>query len=179
MSALYLYINFSKLSRYKSETLRILSNLKILFALDVLLLKVMYFKIRFCSTCTGRIKVLYARPQSVMKYCKCEWKRLKQIKRKILISAKCLILHATPQAWKSFSQRLLICGFHESLLSIITPRYQRWARIRTEANFSRIRTGSDCNFFENWRIRTRSRCSWLHRLELLRQAQGKDGNSGH
>jgi len=22
-------------------------------------------------------------------------------------------------------------------------------------------------------------CSWLHRLELLRQAQGKDGNSGH
>jgi len=26
--------------------------------------------------------------------------------------------------------------------------------IRTEANFVRIRTGSDCNFFENWRIRT-------------------------
>jgi len=26
-----------------------------LFALDALLLKVMYFKIRFCSTCTGRI----------------------------------------------------------------------------------------------------------------------------
>jgi len=22
-------------------------------------------------------------------------------------------------------------------------------------------------------------CSWLHRLELLRQAQEKDGNSGH
>jgi len=22
-------------------------------------------------------------------------------------------------------------------------------------------------------------CSWLHRLELLRQAQKKDGNSGH
>jgi len=27
--------------------------------------------------------------------------------------------------------------------------YHRWARIRTEANFDRIRTGSDCNFFEN------------------------------
>ena len=77
ISALYLYINFSKLSWYKSETLRILSNLKMLLALDVLLLKVMYFKIRFCSTCTGRITVLYARPQSIMQYCKCEWKRLK------------------------------------------------------------------------------------------------------
>ena len=31
---------------------------------------------------------------------------------------------------------------------------QNW--IRTEANFGRIRTGSDCNFFENWRIRTGS-----------------------
>jgi len=28
--------------------------------------------------------------------------------------------------------------------------------IRTDANFGRIRTGSDCNFFENWRIRTGS-----------------------
>jgi len=27
---------------------------------------------------------------------------------------------------------------------------------RTEANIGRIRTGSDCNFFENWRIRTGS-----------------------
>jgi len=25
---------------------------------------------------------------------------------------------------------------------------------RTEANFCRIRTVSDCNFFQNWRIRT-------------------------
>ena len=33
-------------------------NLKILFALDRLLLKVMYFKIRFCSNCTGKIAVL-------------------------------------------------------------------------------------------------------------------------
>jgi len=22
-------------------------------------------------------------------------------------------------------------------------------------------------------------CSWLHRIELLRQAQARDGNSGH
>jgi len=28
--------------------------------------------------------------------------------------------------------------------------------IRTEASFVRIRTGSDGNFFENWRIRTGS-----------------------
>jgi len=62
---------------YKSETLRILSDLKMLLALDLLLLKVMYFKIRFCSTCTGRTTVLYARPQSIMQYCKCEWKILK------------------------------------------------------------------------------------------------------
>ena len=34
ISALYLYMNFSKLNWYKSET--ILSNLKILLALDVL-----------------------------------------------------------------------------------------------------------------------------------------------
>ena len=40
---------------------------------------------------------------------------------------------------------------------------QRWARIRTgsdwirtETNFGLIRTGSDCNFFENWWIRTGS-----------------------
>jgi len=31
---------------------------------------------------------------------------------------------------------------------------QDW--IGTEANFGRIRTGSDCNFFENWRSRTGS-----------------------
>jgi len=33
---------------------------------------------------------------------------------------------------------------------------QTWARIRTEVDFGRIRTGSDCNFFQNWRIRTGS-----------------------
>ena len=65
ISALYLYMNFSKLSWYKSETLRILSNLKMLLALDVLLLKVMHFTIRFCSTCTGRITVLCARPSQL------------------------------------------------------------------------------------------------------------------
>jgi len=43
ISALYLYMNFSRLCWYKSESLRILSNLKMLLALDVLLLKVMYF----------------------------------------------------------------------------------------------------------------------------------------
>jgi len=41
ISTLYFYINFSKLTWYKSETLRILSNLKMLFALGVLLLKIM------------------------------------------------------------------------------------------------------------------------------------------
>jgi len=75
--AFYLYIKFSKLGWYKLETLRILSNLKMLFALDALLLKVLYFKIRFCSTCAGRITVLYACPQSIMQYSKCEWKRVK------------------------------------------------------------------------------------------------------
>ena len=34
--------------------------------------------------------------------------------------------------------------------------------IRTEANFGRIRTASDCNFFENWRMRTGS--DWEHLL---------------
>jgi len=34
---------------------KVSSNLKILLALDVLLPKVMYFTIRFCSTCTGQI----------------------------------------------------------------------------------------------------------------------------
>jgi len=28
--------------------------------------------------------------------------------------------------------------------------------IKTEAKFGQIKTGSDCNFFENWRIRTGS-----------------------
>jgi len=44
---------------------------------------------------------------------------------------------------------------------------QRWARIRTgsdwirtEANFGRSRSGSDCNFFQNWWIRTGS--DWVN-----------------
>jgi len=28
--------------------------------------------------------------------------------------------------------------------------------IRTDANFGKIGTGSNCNFFQNWRIRTES-----------------------
>jgi len=44
--------------------------------------------------------------------------------------------------------------------SLLPCAFQRWVRtstssdwIRTEANFGRIRTGSDCNFFESFRIR--------------------------
>jgi len=51
----------------------------------------------------------------------------------------------------------------ETALSIVATAQQRWSRIRigsdwirTEANFGRIRTGSDCNFFQNWPIRTGS-----------------------
>jgi len=47
--------------------------------------------------------------------------------------------------------------------NLIFTSAQRWARtrtgsdwIRTEVNFGRIRTGSDCNIFQNWRIRTGS-----------------------
>jgi len=32
--------------------------------------------------------------------------------------------------------------------------------LRSEANFGQIRTGSDCYFFENWRIKTGS--DWEH-----------------
>jgi len=46
------------------------------------------------------------------------------------------------------------------VVSSVFDVVQRWARIRTgsdwirtDANFGRIRTGSDCNFFENWWIR--------------------------
>ena len=46
-------------------------------------------------------------------------------------------------------------------LFCLAHTYQRWARIRTgwdwiktEANFCQIRTWSDCNFFENWRMRS-------------------------
>jgi len=45
----------------------------------------------------------------------------------------------------------------------VLRRQQRWERVRTgsdwfrtEANFGRIRIGSDCIFFENWRIRAGS-----------------------
>jgi len=42
--------------------------------------------------------------------------------------------------------------------------------IRTEANFGRIRTGTDCNFFENLRIRIVSenfllRCDYSNRIK--------------
>jgi len=33
-------------------------------------------------------------------------------------------------------------------LDVSKVRLQRWARIRTAANFGGFRTGSDCNFFE-------------------------------
>jgi len=36
-----------------------------------------------------------------------------------------------------------------------------------------------CEKQESIFLAARSCCSWLHRLELLRQAQDKDGNSGH
>jgi len=49
------------------------------------------------------------------------------------------------------------------LAHCILRRQQKWVPIRTgsdwirtEANFGRIMTGSDCNFFDNWRIRTGS-----------------------
>jgi len=29
-----------------------------------------------------------------------------------------------------------------------------FGQIRTESNFGQIRTGSECNLYENWRIRT-------------------------
>jgi len=45
-------MNFAKLGWHISETFRILVILKILFALDLLLVKAMYFKMQFCSTCT-------------------------------------------------------------------------------------------------------------------------------
>jgi len=49
-----------------------------LFALDVLLLKVMHFKIRFCSTCTGRTTAFYARPNQLCSIANAngsDWKR--------------------------------------------------------------------------------------------------------
>ena len=51
---------------------------------------------------------------------------------------------------------------------------QRWAWIRTrpdwirtEANLGRIRTGSDCSFFQNWRIRTGSGCENFHCFDVI------------
>ena len=44
--------------------------------------------------------------------------------------------------------------FQEKAHSLTTGGQQRWARIRTETNFFRIRSGLDCNFFEKWQIRT-------------------------
>ena len=41
-----------------------------------------------------------------------------------------------------------------AVLSSIDEHGQDW--IRTEANFGRSRTGLDCNFFQNWRIRSGS-----------------------
>ena len=42
---------------------------------------------------------------------------------------------------------------------------QDW--IRTEVNFGRIRTGSDCNSFENWRFRTGSDLEKFHCFDVI------------
>jgi len=70
--AFYLYINFLKLNWYNSEIFRILNVLKILFLLDLLLPKVMRFKIRFLALVLARIAVLRTRPYSIIQACKCE-----------------------------------------------------------------------------------------------------------
>jgi len=36
-----------------------------------------------------------------------------------------------------------------------------WDWIRNEANFGRIRIGLDFNFFENWRIKTRTEINFV------------------
>ena len=59
------------------------------------------------------------------------------------------------QAALAYYRNLLLHPAERKSLQNRAPN-QRWARIRTEANFGRIRTGSDCIFFENWRIKTGS-----------------------
>jgi len=44
---------------------------------------------------------------------------------------------------------------------------QGWAQIRTEAIFGQIRTGLECNFFENWRIRTGSDWENFHCFDVI------------
>jgi len=69
--------------------------------------------------------------------------------------------------FQKFGEFLLsLAIFEVSLATVFISIWQPWMVhcrdehgqdwIRTEANFGRIRAGSDCNFFENWRIRTRS-----------------------
>jgi len=70
------------------------------------------------------------------------------------------------QTTRNFSRAMAWkCGWSFPLCGNLACVKQTWARIRTgsdwirtEANFCRIRTGSDCNFFKNWRIRTGSNC---------------------
>jgi len=55
------------------------------------------------------------------------------------------------------SQDELNIIFSDFVLAYIAAKYQRWARIRTEANFGRIRTGLDwenvcCFFFALWKF---------------------------
>jgi len=69
-----------------------------------------------------------------------------------------VILHAHPVRGESHNE-------HNANREVATPLWalaclsemskdQDW--IRTEANFGGVRTGSDYNFFQNWRIRTGS-----------------------
>ena len=51
-------------------------------------------------------------------------------------------------------QTCVVRSTDSALCPPLVMTHQRWARIRTEANFGRIRTRSDCNVFEIWRIRT-------------------------
>jgi len=62
-----------------------------------------------------------------------------------------------------FGLAVVLCLWFSNKSLYALRIYQRWARIRsgsdwikTETNFGRIRAGSDCNSFENWRIRTGS-----------------------
>jgi len=68
--------------------------------------------------------------------------------------------------WQSPLRHCKAIGEYHIIVSCCTTEMstdQDW--IRTEANFGRIRTGSDCSFFLNWQIKTGS--DWENFVVLM------------
>ena len=81
--------------------------------------------------------------------------------------------------WKRIAWTIEICSLYEKICSGILFGIADYTAFFFGINLCGIGEGG-ARCLKNYKLNHLDICcSWLHRLELLRQAQEKDGNSGH